>query len=45
MWVEDGYEREDFSVLSSAWAWATVILERKRGSRRHPTTIFSENVV
>ena len=40
---EDDYEI--FSILSSARAWASVILARKRDSRHHSTTGFSENVV
>ena len=39
MWIEI------FSVLNSAWAWASVILAGKGDSRRHSTTGFSENVV
>ena len=35
---EDDYEYEIFSVLSSAHAWASVILAGKRDSRRHSTT-------
>ena len=37
-------EYEIFSVLSSVRAWTSVILAGKRGSRRHSTTNFSENV-
>ena len=44
-WNEDGYEYEIFSIPSSARAWTSVILAGKRGSRRHSTTSFSENVV
>ena len=43
-WDEDDYEYEIFSVLSSASAWANVILAGKRDSRRHSTTSFSESV-
>ena len=32
------------SILTSARAWTSVILAGKRGSRRHSTTSFSENV-
>ena len=47
-WDKDNYDYghyEIFSILSSARAWANVILAGKRGSRRHSTTSFSENVV
>ena len=44
-WDEDEEEDEIFSVLSSALAWANVILAGKRDSRRHSTTSFSESVV
>ena len=44
-WDKDDYEYEIFSMLSSAHAWASVILAGKRDSRRHSTTGFSENVV
>ena len=44
-WDEDDYEYQIFSVLSSAFAWASVILAGKRDSLRHSTTSFSENVV
>ena len=46
-WDEDDYEYEIFSGagLSSACAWASVILAGKRDSRRHSITSFSENVV
>ena len=39
------YVYEIFSILSSAHAWTSVILEGKRDSRRQPTTSFSENIV
>ena len=42
---EDDYEYEIFSILSSALPRTSVILAGKRGSRRHSTTIFCENVV
>ena len=42
---ENDYEYEIFSVVNSARAWASVILAGKRGSRRHFTTSFSENVL
>ena len=32
------------SILTSARVWTSVILAGKRGSRRHSTTSFSENV-
>ena len=44
-WDEDDYEHEIFSILSSALSKTSVILAGKRGSRRHSTTSFSENVV
>ena len=37
-------ECEIFSILSIARAWTSVILAGKRGSRRHSTASFSENV-
>ena len=43
--VDDDFECEIFSVLSSACAWHSVILAGKRDSRRHSTTGFSETVV
>ena len=43
-WDEYDNEYEIFSVLSSARAWTSVILAGKRGSRRHSTRSFSENV-
>ena len=43
--VEDDYEKENFSILSSARALTRVILTGKRDSRRHSTTSFSESVV
>ena len=44
--MQDEYdnEYEIFSILRSVSAWASVILAGKRGSRRHSTTSFSENV-
>ena len=39
------YENDFFSILSSARARTNVILAGKRGSRRHSTMSFSENVV
>ena len=42
---ETDYEYEIFLILSWARAWTNVILARKRDSRRHSTTNFSENVV
>ena len=42
---EDDYEYEIFSVLSSARAWAIVILAGNRGSRSHSTSGLNENVV
>ena len=41
---DDDYEYEIFSILSIAYAWTSVILAGKRGSRRHFTTSFSKNV-
>ena len=43
--VEDDYEKEIFSVQSSALSLTLVILARKRDSRRHSTTSFSKSVV
>ena len=43
-WDDDDFEYEIFSVLSIAHAWTSVILEGKRGSRRHSATSFRENV-
>ena len=43
-WDEDHNEYVIFSVLSGTRAWTSVILAGKRGSRRHSTTSFSENV-
>ena len=37
-------EYKIFSILSSARALASVILAGKRGSRRHSTKCFRENV-
>ena len=37
-------EYEILSVLSSKRAWTSVIFAGNRGSRRHSTTSFSENV-
>ena len=45
LYDENDCECEIFSLVSSARAWASVILAGKRGSRRHSTTSFSENVV
>ena len=42
---EEVYEDEISSVPSSARAWTSFILAGKRGSRRHSTMSFSENVV
>ena len=42
---KDDYEYEIFSILSIAHASTSVILAGKRGSRRHPTTSFTENVL
>ena len=39
------YNRELFPILSSACARTTIILAGKCGSRRQPTTSFSEHVV
>ena len=39
---ENDYEYEILSIVSSARAWASVILAGKRGSRRHFTTSFTE---
>ena len=39
------YENDIFTILSSARARTNVILAGKRGSRRHSTMSFSENVV
>ena len=44
-WDEDDYDYQIFSILSSAHAWASVILAEKRSSRRHSTTGLCENVV
>ena len=44
-WDENDYEYEIFSIVSSDRARTSVILAGKRGSRRHSTTSFSENVV
>ena len=41
----DDFEYEIFSVLSSARAWASVILAGNRGSRSHSTLGLNENVV
>ena len=38
-------EYEIFSIVSSARAWARVILAGKHGSRGHSTTTFNESVV
>ena len=38
-------EYEIFSIVSSAGAWACIILAGKRGSRGHSTTTFNESVV
>ena len=43
--MRHNYEYAIFSILSSARAWANVILAGKRDSRRHSTTSFSGNVV
>ena len=43
--VEDHYEKENFSILSSVCALIRVILTGKRDSRRHSATSFSESVV
>ena len=43
--VEDDYEKEIFSVQSSALSLTLVILAGKRDSRRHSTTSFSKSVV
>ena len=42
---ENDYEDEIFSIVSSDRARTSVILAGKRGSSRHSTTSFSENVV
>ena len=42
---EDDNGYETFSILSTAYAWASVILAGKRDSRRHSMTSFSENAV
>ena len=42
---ESDHEHQIFSILSSARAWASVILAGKRDRRHHSTTGFSENVV
>ena len=34
-----------FSILSTAQAWASIILVRKCGSHRHSTMSFCENIV
>ena len=44
-WDENEYDDVIFSILSIAHVWASVILARKRDSRGHSTTSFSENVV
>ena len=46
-WDEDDYKYEIFLLLGNAHAWASLILARKRYSRRHSTagTSFSKNVV
>ena len=43
--VEDDYEKEIFSVQSSALSLTLVILAGKRDSRRHSTTSFSKSAV
>ena len=43
-WDDYDYEYEIFSILSSARAWASVILAGKCVSRRRSTTSFSKNV-
>ena len=43
-WDEYDNECEIFPILSIARAWTSVILAGKRGSRRHSTASFSENV-
>ena len=43
--VEDDYEKQIFSILSSARSLTRVILAGRRDSRRHSTTSFSESVV
>ena len=43
--VEDDYEKEIFSVQSSALSLTLVILAGKRDSRCHSTTSFSKSVV
>ena len=42
---DNDYVYDIFSILSIAHASTSVILAGKRGSRRHSTTSFSENVV
>ena len=34
-----------FSILSTAWAWASIILVRKCGSHHHSMMSFCENVI
>ena len=43
-WDEYDNEYEIFPILSSARAWTSVISAGTRGSRRHSTTSFRENV-